>query len=144
MNEATLEKMRKMNLFGMYRVFKTSIESGKTENYTPDEMIASLIESEWDDRKNRGIERQLKNARFRYKASIEELQYEADRNLVLAHDVLGELEDRVHGPTPRAVAPGQADKREPAPHPGMRAMACSVKASSGELLARLQRLLETL
>ena len=81
MNEATLEKMRKMNLFGMYRVFKTSIESGKTENYTPDEMIASLIESEWDDRKNRGIERQLKNARFRYKASIEELQYEADRNL---------------------------------------------------------------
>lgn len=81
MNEATLEKMRKMNLFGMFRAFKTSIESGKTENYTPDEMISSLIESEWDDRKNRGIERQLKNARFRYKASIEELQYEADRNL---------------------------------------------------------------
>ena len=74
MNEATLEKMRKMNLFGMFRAFKTSIESGKTENYTPDEMISSLIESEWDDRKNRGIERQLKNARFRYKASIEELQ----------------------------------------------------------------------
>ena len=81
MNESTLEKMRKMNLFGMHRAFKTSIESGKTENYTTDEMISSLIDSEWDDRKNRSIERQLKNARFRYKASVEELQFEAERNI---------------------------------------------------------------
>jgi len=81
MNELTLEKMRKMNLFGMYRAFKTSIESGKTENYTTDEMISSLIDSEWDDRKNRGIERLLKNARFRYKASVEELQFESERNI---------------------------------------------------------------
>jgi DNA replication protein DnaC len=81
MNELTLEKMRKMKFFGMFRAFKTSIESGKTENYTPDEMISSLIESEWDDRKNRGIERQLTSARFRYKASVEELQFESDRNI---------------------------------------------------------------
>lgn len=81
MNEATLEKMRKMNLFGMHRAFKTSIESGKTENYTPDEMVGHLLDSEWDDRKNRSIERQLKNARFRYKASVEELQFEGDRNI---------------------------------------------------------------
>jgi DNA replication protein DnaC len=81
MNEATLEKMRKMNLFGMHRAFKTSIESGKTEDYTSDEMVGHLITSEWDDRKNRSIERQLKNARFRYKASVEELQFEGDRNI---------------------------------------------------------------
>jgi DNA replication protein DnaC len=81
MNEASLEKMRKMKLFGMFRAFKTSLESGKTEDYTLDEMIANLIESEWDDRRNRGIERQLKNARFRYKASIEELSYKTDRNI---------------------------------------------------------------
>ena len=81
MNESTLEKMRKMKLFGMYRAFKTSIESGKTQNYTSDEMIANLIDSEWDDRKNRGLERQIKNARFRYKASVEELQFEVSRNI---------------------------------------------------------------
>ena len=81
MNESTLEKMRKMNLFGMYRAFKTSIESGKTENYTTDEMISTLIDSEWDDRKNRGIERLLKNAHFRYKASVEELKFGAERNI---------------------------------------------------------------
>jgi DNA replication protein DnaC len=70
-----------MNLFGMHRAFKTSIESGKTDNYTPDEMAGHLIDSEWDDRKNRSIERQLKNARFRYKASVEELQFEGERNI---------------------------------------------------------------
>lgn len=81
MNTATLEKMRKMRLFGMYRAFKTSIESGKTDNFTSDEMISNLIESEWDDRKNRGIERLLINAKFRYKASLEDLNFNNDRNL---------------------------------------------------------------
>jgi|ERR1019366_3767748 DNA replication protein DnaC len=81
MNTATLEKMRKMKLFGMHRTFKTSIESGKTEDYTADEMVSSLIQSEWDDRKNRSVERQLKNAKFRYKASIEDFHFHTDRNV---------------------------------------------------------------
>src|SRR6202012_2396715 len=81
MNEAALDKMRKMSLFGMHRAFKTSIESGKTENYTPDEMISCLINAEWDDRKNRSIERQVKNAKFRYKASVEEIQFDNERNI---------------------------------------------------------------
>lgn len=81
MNTETLEKMKKMKLLGMFRAFKTSIESGKTDNYTSDEMISNLIQSEWDDRKNRGIERHLKNARFRYKASLEELNFQTERNI---------------------------------------------------------------
>jgi len=81
MNEAALDKMRKMSLFGMHRAFKTSIESGKTENYTPDEMVSCLISAEWDDRKNRSIERQVKNAKFRYKASVEEIQFDNERNI---------------------------------------------------------------
>jgi len=81
MNEATLETMHKMNLLGMYRVFKTSLESGKKEKCTTDEMISNLVQSEWDDRQNRGIERLVKNARFRYKASMEELNFKIDRNM---------------------------------------------------------------
>lgn len=81
MNSTTLEKMRKMNLFGMLLTFKTSIESGKTEDYTPDEMVSHLIEAEWDDRKNRSIERLRHIAKFRYKASIEEFHFDTDRNL---------------------------------------------------------------
>jgi DNA replication protein DnaC len=81
MNATTLEKMRKMKFFGMYMALKTSLESGKQEDYTSDEMIAQLIEAEWDDRQNRNIERQIKNARFRYKASIEDIYYHTDRNM---------------------------------------------------------------
>jgi len=81
MNSTTLEKMRKMKFFGMLRTFKTSIESGKIEKTTPDEMISNLIESEWDDRHNRSIERLLINAHFRYKASIEEINFHEDRTI---------------------------------------------------------------
>ena len=81
MNAPTLEKMRKMKFYGMLRAFKTSMESKNTERYTPDEMIAYLIEQEWEDRHNRNIERQLKNARFRYKAAIEDVYYSSDRNV---------------------------------------------------------------
>ena len=81
MNATTLEKMRKMKLFGMFRTFKTTLESGTRDGYTADEMVANLIEAEWDDRQNRNIERHLKNARFRYKAALEELHYHTDRNI---------------------------------------------------------------
>jgi len=81
MNTTTLERMHKMRLNGMFRAFKMSLESGKHESYTPDESIAHLIEAEWDERQNRSIEQKIKNARFRYKASIEDLYYAQDRNI---------------------------------------------------------------
>lgn len=81
MNETTLEKMRKIKCFGMYRAFKTSLESGRPETYTIDEMIAHLVQSEWDDRQNRSIEQKVKNARFRYKAGLENLSYTSNRNI---------------------------------------------------------------
>jgi DNA replication protein DnaC len=44
-------------------------------------MVSLLIDSEWDDRNNRRIERQMRNARFRYKANIEQLHFDIDRKL---------------------------------------------------------------
>lgn len=81
MNTTTLEKMHKMKFYGMFTAFKSSLESGRNQDYTADELVASLIESEWDERQNRSMERQLKNARFRYKAAIEQLNYTTDRNI---------------------------------------------------------------
>jgi DNA replication protein DnaC len=81
MNTDTLEKMRRMRMFGMHRVFKTSLESSSNENLTTDEMISMLIDSEWDDRHNRTIERSLYKARFRYKATIEQLDYSVERGI---------------------------------------------------------------
>jgi DNA replication protein DnaC len=44
-------------------------------------MAAMLIDNEWDDRHNRNIERSLRNARFRYKASIEGVDYSIERGM---------------------------------------------------------------
>lgn len=81
MNQITLSKMATMRFYGMYGAFKTAIETGKTDNYTLDEFVAQLIEAEWDDRHNRKINRNIKNARFRYKASLEKIIYDKERNL---------------------------------------------------------------
>ena len=81
MNETTLQKMNQLKFFGMHRAFRTTMEAGQTNRYTPDEIVAFLIESEWDDRQNRKIERGLKKARFRYAANIEGIIYNEKRNL---------------------------------------------------------------
>lgn len=74
-----LDKMRQMRLTGMARAFEQTQQSGKNEKYTPDEMISHLIESEWDERYNRKLDRTVKLARFRYKSSIEELSFDDGR-----------------------------------------------------------------
>ncbi|BBE16192.1 mobile element protein [Aquipluma nitroreducens] len=81
MNEQTLQKMRQMKFFGMVRAFRTSIENGSMIQMTGDEMVSMLVDAEWDDRNNRRIERQMRNAKFRYKANIEQLHFDIDRNL---------------------------------------------------------------
>lgn len=81
MNEATVTKMKQMNLNGMSNAFKTAVESGKTDHYTIDQFVSMLIDSEWDQRHNRRIERSIKNARFHYKANIESINFEESRNL---------------------------------------------------------------
>lgn len=78
MKEA-LEKMKAMKLNGMARAFQLTMESGKNEKFTPDEMITHLIESEWDERHNRRLERSTRVARFRYKASLEQINFDNNR-----------------------------------------------------------------
>lgn len=81
MNESTLEKMRQMKLYGMHGAFRTAIERGKTNHYTLDQFLSILIDAEWDDKNNRKIERLIKNARFHYKAAIEDMVYDDVRNI---------------------------------------------------------------
>jgi DNA replication protein DnaC len=81
MIQDTLDKMRKMKLYGMSRSFSHATESGSLASLTPDELIALLVENEWDDRHNRKMERSLRGAKFRYKATVEELDFRPGREL---------------------------------------------------------------
>ncbi|HMC87862.1 MAG TPA: IS21-like element helper ATPase IstB [Chitinophagaceae bacterium] len=81
MNKEILNKMARMKLLGMHHAFQTSIETNQMEKFTNDELVNHLVQSEWDDRQHRALQRVLKNANFRYKASIEQLDYTEDRGL---------------------------------------------------------------
>ena len=81
MNTETLIKMKKMRLHGMHRNFQTLLENNRAEKLTPDELVSELIQSEWDERHYRSIERSTKNARFRYKATIEQIDLSDQRGI---------------------------------------------------------------
>ena len=81
MNNQTLEKLRGMRLFGMHDAFKTSLENNLKEQMTQDQLIFHLVSSEWDNRKNRAVERAVRAAAFRYNASLEDIDYTFERGL---------------------------------------------------------------
>lgn len=80
MNTKTLEQMKQLRLHGMHRAFNASLSSDSVD-YTNDELVAYLMQSEWDDRRNRKIERLTRAARFRYSAVIEAIDYSPERNI---------------------------------------------------------------
>ena len=78
-NQATLHKLDQMRLHGMARALRTSLDS--QGHWTADELLAHLVDAEWDDRHERRLKRLLKAARFRYPAAIEEVDFSLHRNL---------------------------------------------------------------
>jgi DNA replication protein DnaC len=80
-NEATLEKMVRLKLFGMKHSFENMLDTGSIHDMKNDEMIAHLLEVEYDERYNKRIRTLIKNAGFRMTSYIEEIRYDASRNL---------------------------------------------------------------
>jgi len=81
MNELMMGKMKSMKLHGMVRAFRTSLEAGNENKWTADELLSMMIDSEWDDRSNRKLNRNVRNARFRYKAAVEQINFDTPREL---------------------------------------------------------------
>jgi len=80
-NNATLSQMKEMRLLGMFNAFDAIIKSGQGQSLGPDELIAQLIEAEWNDRQLRRTNRYLRAAHFRYPATLPEIDYHTARNL---------------------------------------------------------------
>ena len=73
MNKESLEKMSRMRLPGMHQAFKETMETSHPREFINDELVHHLVQSEWDDRQYRNLQRGLKNANFRYHASMEQI-----------------------------------------------------------------------
>ncbi|MGM0408891.1 MAG: IS21-like element helper ATPase IstB [Bacteroidota bacterium] len=77
----TLQKMKELRLYGMYETYDNYLKSLNSSELTLDELIGLLIDTETTYRENRKTERLLKNAKFRYNATMEEIDYSASRQL---------------------------------------------------------------
>jgi DNA replication protein DnaC len=75
-----MEKMKQMKLYGMARAMASAVDMGLA-GITPDEFLAHLVDAEWDDRYNRRLARLIKNAKFRYRAQIEDVDFSLARGL---------------------------------------------------------------
>jgi DNA replication protein DnaC len=70
-----------MKLHGMLRSYQVMLDSNQHHDLTHDELINILIQSEWEDRENKKIGRHLRLAKFRYGATIEEINFAKSRGL---------------------------------------------------------------
>ena len=76
-----MNKMYEMRLHGMADAFRNLLETGKNMDLTTDEVISYLVDSEWDEKHNRRLERLTRAAKFRYQAALEDIDYTLDRTL---------------------------------------------------------------
>lgn len=78
---ATMQKLEEMRLSGFTRAYRDLMATGMNKDFTIDEVISHLVQAEWDERYNRRLHRLITNARFRYQASMEQIDYIEKRNL---------------------------------------------------------------
>ena len=79
--QKTLELMQNLRLHGMHDAMQGLVQSKKLSALSADQLLAILLQTEWDERNNRKIDRLTRTARFRYSASLAEVNADAKRNL---------------------------------------------------------------
>lgn len=82
LNEPTIEKLKGMNLEGMYAAWLEQQSAALSSGLAFDERFAMLVDAEWTHRDNKRTGRSLKEAKLRYsQACIESIDYSAKREL---------------------------------------------------------------
>ncbi|MFH5886469.1 ATP-binding protein, partial [Halalkalibaculum sp. DA3122] len=77
----TLEKMRAMRLRAMAELYQQSLASNLYNELSLDEVMATLIDAEWEDRQQRKIAGLIRRAGFRQQAAATDIDYHPDRRL---------------------------------------------------------------
>ncbi len=80
-NNQTIEKLKQMRLGAMAELHLQYVKNNRLNDNTPDEYLALLTDHEWENRQNLKISRLIKQAGFRQKADITEINFDATRNL---------------------------------------------------------------
>lgn len=82
MKEATMRKLKKMYLYTMADKYQELYESPKYSKLSPSEMLAFIVDAEYDKRKNSKITRLLRQAHVKFTAAcVEDIKFSVKRNL---------------------------------------------------------------
>lgn len=84
LNQPTLNKLQTLRLHGMAEAFRAQSDPTQREGLAPlsfEERFALLLDQEWMWRQNRALARRLTQAKFRYRASIEDIDFRPPRGL---------------------------------------------------------------
>ena len=86
-NQATLDRLNALKLPGMATLWQTLLQLPAHQWPATDQLLAQLLDAEWEYRQHRRTQVAIQQARFRYQASLEEIRYDPgrqlDRNLIL-------------------------------------------------------------
>jgi len=80
-NNQTVEKLKQMRLGAMAELHLQYMKNNQLNQSTPDEYLALLTDHEWENRQNNKIDRLIKQACFRQKADIADIDFDVTRNL---------------------------------------------------------------
>jgi DNA replication protein DnaC len=81
LNQPTLEKLQTMHLHGMAEAFRSQVQQTGLADLSFEERLAMLVDQEWIWRQNRALVRRLAQAKFRYRASVEDIDFRLARGL---------------------------------------------------------------
>ena len=82
MNQETLRKLNELKLFGMTAKLQELSANPKSSQHNTEEVLALLVDAEYNHRKNKRVTRLLQNARIKLSmACLEDVAYSAKRNL---------------------------------------------------------------
>jgi DNA replication protein DnaC len=77
----TLERLKEMRLKGMAECYKSQLEQPDALSLPFEERFSLIIDYEWTNRRNRRLERLLKQAKLRLPACLEDIDYQHPRGL---------------------------------------------------------------
>lgn len=82
MNPETIRKLNELKLFGMVSKLQELATNPKSSQHTTEEVLAFLVDAEYNHRKNKKVTRLLQNAKIKLTmACLEDVAYSAKRNL---------------------------------------------------------------
>ena len=79
--QPVVEKLRDMRLYGMLSGMEEQAENPEYKKLSFEERLGLLVDREWSIRQDKKLKRKIKNARFKDKAYIEDLDFSAQRGL---------------------------------------------------------------